>query len=193
VSSGRMFAMSKYDGSPIDEAYIRTRALREPLVEVTQIKGDSESHPFLSPNDEFASFGVTGWDTCNLSCTRDMTPEMFGGSYVREALKRGLELEVALGGNPYKFGMIGSTDSHTSLATADEDNFLGKHSGNEPDRDRVLSPQNLGTREGRFGWHYLASGYAAVWATSNTRAALFDAMMRREVYATTGPRIQVRF
>ena len=194
VSNGRMFAMNKFDGSPIDAAYVKTRALREPIVEVTQIKGDSEAHPFLSPNDEFADFGVAGWDKCNLSCTKDMPPESYAGSYVREALKRGLELTLAVGANPFKFGMIGSTDSHTSLATADEDNFFGKHSGNEPtNKNRALEPQNLGTREGRFGWHYLASGYAAVWATSNTREAIFDAMMRREVYATTGPRMQVRF
>ena len=194
VSNGRMFAMNKYDGSPIDAAYVKTRALREPIVEVTQIKGDSEAHPFLSPNDEFADFGVAGWDKCNLSCTKDMPPESYAGSYVREALKRGLELTLAVGANPFKFGMIGSTDSHTSLATADENNFFGKHSGNEPtNKNRALEPQNLGTREGRFGWHYLSSGYAAVWATSNTREAIFDAMMRREVYATTGPRMQVRF
>ena len=194
VSNGRMFAMNKFDGSPIDAAYIKTRALREPLVEVTQIKGDSETHPFLSPNDEFADFGIAGWDKCNLSCTRDMPPESYGGSYVREALKRGLELTLSFGANPFKFGMIGSTDSHTSLSTADENNFFGKHSGNEANKEqRALEPQNLGTREGRFGWHYLSSGYAAVWATSNTREAIFDAMMRREVYATTGPRMQVRF
>ena len=194
VSNGRMFAMNKYDGSPIDAAYVKTRALREPIVEVTQIKGDSEAHPFLSPNDEFADFGVAGWDKCNLSCTKDMPPESYAGSYVREALTRGLELTLAVGANPFKFGMIGSTDSHTSLATADEDNFFVKHSGNEAnDKNRALEPQNLGTREVRFGWHYLSSGYAAVWATSNTREAIFDAMMRREVYATTGPRMQVRF
>jgi hypothetical protein len=194
VSNGRMFAMNKYDGSPIDAAYVKTRALREPIVEVTQIKGDSEAHPFLSPNDEFADFGVAGWDKCNLSCTKDMPPESYAGSYVREALKRGLELTLAVGANPFKFGMIGSTDSHTSLATADENNFFGKHSGNEANnKDRAMAPQNLGTRKGRFGWNYLSSGYAAVWATSNTREAIFDAMMRREVYATTGPRMQVRF
>jgi len=194
VSNGRMFAMQKYDGSPIDAAYAKTRALREPIVEATQIKGDSESHPFLSPNDEFASFGDTGWDKCNLSCTKEMTPESYGGSYTREALKRGLEFTLKVGANPFKFGVIGSTDSHTSLATADEDNFFGKHSGSELNNEgRALKPLNMGTREGRFGWHYISSGYAAVWATSNTREAIFDAMMRREVYATTGPRMQVRF
>ena len=194
VSNGRMFAMNKLDGSPIDAAYAKTRALREPIVEVTQIKGDSESHPFLSPNDEFADYGVAGWDKCNLTCGKDMAPDSYAGSYAREALKRGLELTLAIGANPFKFGMIGSTDSHTSLATADENNFFGKHSGNEiNNKDRATAPQNLGTRKGRFGWNYLSSGYAAVWATSNTREAIFDAMMRREVYATTGPRMQVRF
>jgi len=194
VSNGRMFAMEKLDGSPIDAAYAKTRALREPIVEVTQIKGDSESHPFLSPNDEFADYGDAGWDKCNLSCGKAMPPESYAGSYTRAALKRGLELSQTIGVNPFKFGVIGSTDSHTSLATADEKNFFGKHSGNEINReDRATLPQNLGTREGRFGWHYLSSGYAAVWATSNTREAIFDAMMRREVYATTGPRMAVRF
>ena len=194
VSNGRMFAMQKLDGSPIDAAYARIRAKREPIVEVTQIKGDSEAHPFLSPNDEFASFGVAGWDECNLSCTKEMSPESYAGSYVREALKRGLGFARSVGADPYRAGMIGSTDSHTSLATADEDNFFGKHSGVEKnDPTRATDPQNLGTRRGRFGWHYLSSGYAAVWATSNTREAIFDAMQRREVYATTGPRMTVRF
>ena len=194
VSNGRMFEMQEYDGSPIDKAYAETRAKYEPVVEVTQIKGDSEAHPFLSPNDEFASFGDAGWDFCNLSCTGKTEPEDYAGSYAREALKRGLELMQTVGANPFKFGMIGSTDSHTSLATADEDNFFGKHSQNELNReDRAMQPQNLGTREGRFGWHYLSSGYAAAWATSNSREAIFDAFQRREVYATTGPRMTVRF
>ena len=117
---------------------------------------------------------------------------MFAGSYVRSALLRGLTLEQRMGANPYAFGLIGSTDSHTALATADEDNFFGKHTGNEPKSDRAMLPQNLGTRQGRFGWHYLASGYAAAWARGNTRAEIFDAFMRREVYATTGSRMVVR-
>ena len=193
VSNGLMFAMTRLDGSPIDAAYAETRAKYEPVVEVTQIKGDSESHPFLSPNDEFSNFGNAGWDTCNLSCTEDMPPENHAGSYAREALKRGLELERQTGVNPYAFGLIGSTDSHTSLATGDEDNFYGKHTGNEINVEkRALVPQNLGTREGRFGWHYLSSGYAAAWAEENTREAIFDAFQRREVYATTGPRMTVR-
>ncbi|MEO0368622.1 MAG: DUF3604 domain-containing protein [Pseudomonadota bacterium] len=194
VSNGWMFAMARIDGSPIDKAYAETRAKFEPIVEVTQIKGDSESHPFLSPNDEFAGFGDAGWELCNLSCTEDTEEDDYAGSYMREALKRGLAIEAEVGTNPYAFGVIGSTDSHTSLATGDEDNFYGKHTGNEiNERGRAMAPQNLGTRKGRFGWHYLASGYAAAWATSNTREAIFDAFKRREVYATTGPRMKVRF
>ena len=193
ISNGLMFAMTRLDGSPIDRAYAETRARYEPVVEVTQIKGDSETHPFLSPNDEFAGFGVTGWENCNLSCTVQAKPESQAGGYIREALKRGLELEQQTGVNPYVFGLIGSTDSHTSLATSDEDNFFGKHSGNEINvQNRAIVPQNLGTRQGRFGWHYLASGYAAAWATENTREAIFDTFKRREVYATTGPRMTVR-
>lgn len=192
VSNGLMFQLTGPGGGPMTADYARRRSSREPIVEATQIKGDSESHPFLSPNDEFADFGDAGWELGNLTMQGKKTPDMLGGDYVREALKRGLLVEQLTGVNPYKLGMIGSTDSHTALATADENNFFGKHSGNEPRADRAMSPQNLGTRTGRFGWHYLAGGYAAVWAKANTRGAIFDAMMRREVYATTGPRMQVR-
>ena len=192
LSNGLMFDMVAPGGGPVTADYARRRAYREPLVEVTQIKGDSESHPFLSPNDEFANFGDAGWDLGNLTMQRTKTPDMLGGDYVREALKRGLAIEAKTGVNPYRFGLIGSTDSHTALATADEDNFFGKHSDGEPNAQRASQAQNLGTRQGRIGWHYLAGGYAAVWATANTRAAIFDAMMRREVYATTGPRMQLR-
>ncbi len=193
LSNGLMFEMVGPDGGPMSAEYARRRAAHEPLVEVTQIKGDSETHPFLSPNDEFADFGKAGWEIGNLTLQAKMTPDMHAGNYVREALKRGLAIEQRTGVNPYKFGLIGSTDSHTGLATGDEDNFFGKHSGNEPGATRAASRQNLGTREGRFGWHYLAGGYAAVWAKANTRGAIFDAMMRKETYATTGPRMTVRF
>jgi hypothetical protein len=192
LSNGLMFEMTMPGGGPMTADYARKRARWEPVVETTQIKGDSEAHKFLSPNDEFASFGVAGWELGNLPLTRRSTPDMFGGNYVREALKRGLTIEALTGVNPYRFGQIGSTDSHTALATGDEDNFFGKHTGNEPMKGRANSPQNLGTDQGRFGWHYLAGGYAAVWARANTRAEIFDAMMRREVYATTGPRMTVR-
>ncbi len=193
LSNGMMFEMTMPDGSAMTAEYAAKRAAAEPVVEVTQIKGDSESHPLLSPNDEMAGYGVKGWELGNLPLTAKTEPEMLGGNYVREALKRGLSLEEQLGVNPYAFGMIGSTDSHTSLATGDEDNFFGKHTGNEPSvEDRATAAQNLGTREGRFGWHYLAGGYAAAWARGNTRAEIFDAFARREVYATTGPRMSVR-
>jgi hypothetical protein len=193
LSNGQMFELTMPGGGPMTADYARRRAAREPLVEVTQIKGDSEAHPFLSPNDEFAGFGVAGWELGDLAMAEGKQPNMFAGEYVREALKRGLLLEGQTGVNPYKFGVIGSTDSHTALSTADEDNFFGKHTGTEPSNHRITDAQNLGTREGRFGWHYLAGGYAAVWAKANTRAAIWDAMARREVYGTTGPRMTVRF
>ncbi len=192
MSDGTMFELTKHDGGPMTAEYARRRAQHEPIVEATQIKGDSESHPFLSPNDEFASFGDVGWELGNLTDPSSKESGMFAGEYLREALKRGLTIEQQTGVNPYQFGMIGSTDSHTALATADEDNFFGKHTGNEPRGDRGNEAQNLGTRKGRFAWNYLAGGYAAVWARANTRAEIFDAMERREVYATTGPRMVVR-
>lgn len=193
MSNGRMFMLTDPSGGPMSAEYARRRAAHEPVVEITQIKGDSEAHPFMSPNDEFAGYGTAGWEIGDLMMVERSTPDMQPGSYVREALKRGLMIEQRTGVNPYKFGVIGSTDLHTSLSTADEDNYFGKHSGVEPGPKRASEPQNLGTRQGRFGWNYLASGYAAVWATSNSRAAIFDAMMRREVYGTTGPRMTLRF
>ena len=193
VSNGLMFELVGPGGGPMTAAYARRRAAHEPLVEATQIKGDSEAHPFLSPNDEFADFGKAGWDIGNLTMQRATTPDMQAGNYVREALKRGLAIEARTGVNPYKFGLIGSTDSHTGLATADENNFFGKHSGVEPGPARASAPQNLGTTTGRFGWQYLAGGYAGVWARGNSRSAIFDAMLRKETYATTGPRMTVRF
>jgi hypothetical protein len=192
LSNGMMFELVGPDGGAMSADYARRRARYEPVVEATQIKGDSETHPFLSPNDEFAAFGVAGWELGNLPLTRRSTPDMYAGSYARNALLRGLTLEQQMGVNPYAFGLIGSTDSHTALATGDEDNYFGKHTGNEPRAGRALESQNLGTAEGRFGWHYLAGGYAAAWARGNTRAEIFDAFMRREVYATTGPRMVLR-
>ena len=194
VSNGLMFQMVGPDGGPMTAAYARRRAAHEPVVEATQIKGDSESHSFLSPNDEFAGFGTAGWDKGNLTMALGSTPDMYAGNYVREALKRGLAIEARTGVNPYRLGMIGSTDSHTGLSTADEDNFFGKHTGNEPHpgKDRVNVEMNLGTRKGRSNWDYLAGGYAGVWARANTRSEIFDALMRREVYATTGPRMVLR-
>ncbi len=193
MSNGLMFMLTEPNGGPMSAAYAKRRAAHEPVVEITQIKGDSEAHPFMSPNDEFASYGKAGWELGNLMMTEATKPEMNPGSYVREALKRGLTIEARTGQNPYKFGVIGSTDSHTGLSTADENNYFGKHSNVEPRPGRAMEPQNLGTRPGRFGWNYLASGYAAVWARANTRSEIWDALQRREVYATTGPRMVVRF
>ena len=196
LSNGLMFMLTDPNGGPITAEYARRRAAHEPVVEITQIKGDSEAHPFLSPNDEFAGYDTAGWDLNNLLNTQPTKPGDLAGSYVREALKRGLLIEQRTGVNPYKFGVIGSTDSHTSLSTADDDNFFGKHAGVEPSEHRATDtfvPGMPVERVGRMNWQSLASGYAAVWATSNTRAAIFDAMMRREVYGTTGPRMTVRF
>ena len=138
LSNGRMFGLVDFEGHDLTRAYAETRARLEPVYEVTQIKGDGESHQFLSPNDEFAGYEV--WDKGNLDLTALKKPEMLQYEYARSALKLGLKLEQQLGINPFKFGMIGSTDSHTSLATADEDNFFGKHSGAEPSPTRALHP-----------------------------------------------------
>jgi len=158
---------------------------------VTQIKGDGEAHPFLSPNDEFADYET--WDKGNLNLSELKKPEMLVSEYGRSALQIGLQLQQKLGVNPYKFGMIGSTDSHTSLATADDDNFFGKHSGAEPSKTRAIHEFMRSGDTVLMGWEQVASGYAAVWATDNTREALWDAMKRKETYATTGPRMMVRF
>ena len=192
LSNGLMFPLINHvDDKPITKEYVETRARWEPLYEATQIKGDGEAHPFLSPNDEFADYGT--WDKGNLNLSEAKTNDMLAHEYARSALALGLKIEQDLGTNPYKFGMIGSTDSHTSLATADDDNFFGKHSGSEPSPTRMEHPFAKFGDLAILGWETLASGYAAVWATENTREALFDAMERRETYATTGPRMLVRF
>ena len=192
LSNGIMFpTIEQYDGTTLDEAYVSERIRREPLYEITQMKGDGESHPLLSPDDEFANY--ENWDVGNLGSTVVKTPDMLPGEYGREALKRGLEIESRLGTNPYKFGLIGSTDTHTSLATTRENNFFGKMSSMEPSPERLIDP--LAAIEGGDTIYYrnaTASGLAAVWAKDNTREALFDAMQRKETYATTGTRMRVR-
>ncbi|MEA1889839.1 MAG: DUF3604 domain-containing protein [Pseudomonadota bacterium] len=193
LSNGRMFTVETFDGKPLTAEIAALRARMEPLVEVTQIKGDSETHPLLSPNDEFADYET--WDKANLNGTELKKPEMLQWEYTREALKTGLLLEQELGINPFKFGMVGSTDSHTSLSTAEEENFFGKHSGVEPEPHRWehLVIEAPDPSLSIYGWQQAASGYAAVWATENTREAIFDAMQRKETYATTGSRMTVRF
>jgi hypothetical protein len=193
LSNGRMFTVETFAGKPLTKELAAMRAQYEPLVEATQIKGDGEAHPMLSPNDEFADYET--WDKSNLNGTEAKTPDMLQWEYAREALKTGLRLEKELGVNPFKFGMIGSTDSHTSFAAVEEENFFGKHSGVEPEPHRwehvvIEAPDPNFTIK---GWQQAAGGYAGVWATENTREAIFDAMKRKETYATTGPRMLVRF
>jgi hypothetical protein len=193
LSNGRMFPIvESFTGKPVEREYAEQRAKWERLYEATQMKGDGETHPLLSPNDEFANF--ERWDKGNLDLSVPKKPEMLEFEYARSALKNGLKLEAQLGINPYKFGMIGSTDAHTGLATADQDNFFGKVSSLEPSAGRATHALGGNPRTGLtwMGWETIASGYAAVWATENTREAIFDAMQRRETYATTGPRMTVR-
>ncbi len=192
LSNGRMFPIiESFTGKPIDREYAETRAKWERLYEATQIKGDGETHPFLSPNDEFSNF--ERWDKCNLGFSEAKKPEMLEFEYARSALKNGLKIEKELGVNPYKFGMIGSTDAHTGLAAVEEENFFGKTSSSEPSSTRATHPFINTEKATIMGWEQTSSGYAAVWATENTRESLFDAMERRETYATTGPRMIVRF
>jgi hypothetical protein len=192
LSNGWMFPTEDtYAGGKVDKNYVQLRAKWEPLYEVTQIKGDGETHPKLSPNDEFADYGT--WDVGNLDITELKKDDMLQREYAREALKNGLKLENKFGTNPYKFGMVGATDSHTGLPTAEEENFFGKSTSVEPSKERVSHPF-VKSKLGEFsGDSLVASGYQGVWAKENTRESIFDAMERKETYGTTGPRIPVRF
>ena len=192
LSNGIMFPeIDSFTGKPITKEYAVARARWEPLYEATQIKGDGESHAYLSPTDELAGYEI--WDKFNLNMSVPKEKQMLQFEYARTALQIGLQLEAKLGTNPYKFGMIGSTDTHTALATADEDNFFGKHSGTEPNPKRMSHPVGCFGDNCIIGWQQAASGYAAVWAVENTRESIFEAMERKETYATTGPRMTVRF
>ncbi len=193
LSNGTMFPekTNPETGKPLTAAYAKARSQWERIYEVTQIKGDGEAHPYLSPNDEFADYGT--WDKNNLGPVAKKK-EMLQYEYAREALKKGLQMQERFGTNPYKFGMIGSTDAHTALATAAEENFYGKMPHVEPSAHRLQDAIGEFTDELKWmAWEMVGSGYAAVWAAKNTREAIFDAMQRKEVYATTGPRILVRF
>jgi hypothetical protein len=208
LSAGRMFERVDFKGKPFTERYAAERMRWEPLVEATQIKGDSETAPYLSPEDEFGNYGV--WDSRAGMGAGPHADWMYEFEYVRPALGAGLALGAALGVNPFAFGLIGSTDSHTGLATADDADFWGKFSSNEPHAGRVgeywsrmLMPDpntpagkalaERGMGEDSVTGSLVASGYAAVWARANTRDALFDAMRKKETYATTGPRMVLRF
>ena len=202
TSNGAMFALTDSRGAPQDTPYAAMRSRFEPVYEVTQIKGDSETHPVLSPTDEFADFETWhSWAGGTMApgahpCCPDWDAVDFEerkrGEYARAALRRGLAQGAALGVNPFKYGLIGSTDSHSSFATADNDNFWGKYSITFPSPTRISDPM-VTTWTRPFNWETGAAGYAAVWARANTREAIFDALKRREVYASTGPRITLRF
>jgi len=194
LSNGWMFSMvDDFDNdNPLDLEYAKTRAKWERLYEATQIKGDGEAHPMLSPEDEFADFET--WDWGNLDISQAKTKDMLPGEYVRSGLLRGLQLEAKLGVNPFKFGLVGASDTHTGLSTPDNDNFFGKFTAYEPNDHRAnhLAKENPEIGVSYRSWRYITGGLTAVWAESNTRGAIFDAMERREAYATTGPRMRVR-
>jgi hypothetical protein len=195
LSNGLMFAIEDEAGKSLSHGYAKARSRWEPLVEVTQMKGDSETHPILSPTDEFAGFEKMIFPADSPDTGRPY-------EYARSALKLGLRQQAKLGINPFKFGLIGSTDSHTSLATADENNYYGKFAWLEPYPGRVegswfgrMQPndQSKDSAWGMKAYSLSASGYTGIWAQDNTRESLFAAMKRKEVYASTGPRIKVRF
>ena len=196
LSNGMMFPeVDDFDGGKaLDADYAKTRQKWERLYEVTQIKGDGEAHPLLSPTDEFADYET--WDQGNLDLSEKKTEAMLPHEYARSGLKLGLELDAKLGTNPYKFGMVGASDTHTGLTTPDNDNFFGKFAQYEPGPDRAVHVSRKAQQPGGkdlYAWQYITSGLTAVWASENTRTAIWDAMQRREVYATTGPRMRVRF
>ncbi|MCX7288341.1 MAG: DUF3604 domain-containing protein, partial [Rhodobacterales bacterium] len=182
LSNGLMFPTIEQFGKPIDAEYVKERAKWERIYEVTQTKGTGETHPSLSPNDEFADFEI--WDKGNLTLTAAKTPDMLEREYARSALLNGMKLETQFGTNPYKFGMVGSTDSHLGFSSFEEDNFFGKTVSMEPGPERIGN-DFIKTPIGAIKeWEVGAAGLAVVWATENTRASIFDAMERKETYAT---------
>jgi Protein of unknown function (DUF3604) len=202
LSNGRMFELTDFSGQPLTRDYAERRARWEVLQEIVQTKGNSETHPGISPNDEFAGdMGIVGWEFGNLTLTdKPLSKAMMPTTYLRAGLMRGLEQEAKLGVNPFKFGFVGSTDVHNSLTAIEEDNFYGKMPYQEPSPHRWEHKSkasdwdaSLGPARARYTWQYLGAGYAAVWATANTREALWDAMERKEVYGTSGTRMTVRF
>ncbi len=192
LSNGLMFGEKTSSGKKLSRAYAEARIRWEPIIEVTQIKGDGEAHPLLSPEDEFADF--ENWDSANIDGSAPKQDWMLQYEYGRSALKLGLKLGRELGANPYQFGLSAASDSHTALATTREENYFGKYQKTEPSPERhgheVIPAEDASLRV--YTAQEVASGLTGVWARKNTRGDIFDAMKRKEVYATTGTRIQVR-
>ncbi|KRQ09018.1 hypothetical protein AOQ73_11470 [Bradyrhizobium pachyrhizi] len=193
LSNGTMFPVVEAFGKALDRDYAEQRAKWERLYEATQTKGTGESHPYLSPNDEFAAFEI--WDKGNLDGSVAKKKEMLEFEYVRSAYKNGLKLEQRLGINPYKFGLVSGSDAHTALSAMEENNFFGKTVPQEPSPHRMSATfiDNKTTGVKIMDWEVGSSGYAAVWANENTRTSIWDAMQRKETYSTTGTRVIVRF
>ena len=210
-SGAQMFKLKDFDGNEFDSEYVAKRLRNEPIVEITQIKGTSDTHPALSKNDEWADFEIMPWKVATMEISK-----VEGGSYVREALLNGLKLELEGKGNPFKFGFIGSTDGHTAASSLDEENYFAKVGlldstpelrGSIPITTQALlergdSPITGGSFQtdidgkkyvNASSISYGASGLAAVWAEENTRESIYSALRRKEAFATSGPRIKVRF
>lgn len=189
ASNGLMFPIgTTYGGSDIDSAYAETRMRNEPLYEISQIKGTSEVHPAISPNDEFGNFEI--WDY-TLSADA-VPPENKVGGYMREALIRGLALQADGNGNPFKYGFIGDSDTHSAAAVIEENNYTGKYGFENNPEHRLVGPPGLSDANAQQVREFSSGGVAGVWAESNTREAIFDAMVRKETFATSGVRMRVR-
>lgn len=194
LSNGLMFSLNRLSGEPITKEYAKARNKWEVLFEITQLKGTSETHPSFFPKDEFANYEI--WDKGNLGVQKLKTPEMLKTEYLREALTNGINLEGSLGVNPFKYGIVGGTDTHIGIVSTDEDNYWGKFKNQEPYKERWNELSATSKEDKNItlkGYEYSANGLTAVWATSNTREAIWDGMHRKETYATSGPRISLRF